>query len=326
MKRFLLMTGMLGLGVVLFILLRPPEPKYQNRTISSWQDDWAALRNRDWPTALQHIGTNALPYAVRNLAMNDSEWRIQYAALQDHMPGLLQKIFRKPKPLLQEVDGANLFYFLGPNAVPLAIALLKHDSPTVRRSAAWGLGSMRRRTADADQAIPSLIGALSDPDRMVRFQAAGALKEMGPDASNAVPALARIVSDRGVGAETNDYFYLRAVAAAALGKIGPAACGARPALEGALHESNSYLRGQAAVSIWRINSNVDDTLPVLLREMPLTNEHSKWDWIIALGEMGPRARPALPQLTNELHTDRENWVLSYVTNALKSVGTEESQE
>ena len=85
-------------------------------------------------------------------------------------------------------------------------------------------------------------------------------------------------------------------------------------------DSNSNLRGQAAVAVWRIDADVDATLPILLREMPGTIEDSKWDWIIALGEMGPRAKAALPQLQSELRLDHARWVLEYVTNALKSIG------
>ena len=117
---------------------------------------------------------------------------------------------------------------------------------------------------------------------------------MGADASNAVPALTRLVANSGTGPQTND-FYVRAVAAVALGKIGPAAGSAVPALKGCLQESNTYLHGQAAVAIWRISADVDTALPVILREMPATIQDSKWDWIIALGEMqSARTRRLFP--------------------------------
>jgi len=322
MKKLLLTIGItLGGGLVLF-LLSSPQPRHHGRTITQWQDDWAAKKSPDFPGALQHIGTNALPYAVQNLAQNDSRWRSNYARLQAKLPGQLQRLFSKPKPLLQEVDGANVLFYLGSNSLPSAIALLKHDSPTVRRAAAWGIGSLRRQSPTANQAIPALIGALTDTDRMVRLNAAMALKEMGEDASNAVPALTKVVADTGVGPQTNDFFYLRAAAAVALGKIGPPSASALPVLKTALQESNSYLCGQTAVAIWRINSDVDTALPVLLREMPATIEDSKWDWIVALGEMGPRAKAALPQLRTELQQDHAKWILAYVTNALKSIALE----
>jgi HEAT repeat protein len=303
--------------------LLPAERKYQGRTITAWQNDWAAGKRQDeFQAALRHFGTNALPYAVRNLALNDSKWRSYYSSLQAKLPSLLQMFFPKRRPLLKEVDGANVFFYLGSNSIPHAVALLKHDSPTVRRAAAWGLGSLRRQSAAADQAIPALIEALADKDRQVRFFTALSLGNMGPDASNAVPALTKVVASPGIGPATNDFIYLRAAAAVALGKIGPAAATALPTLKAALQEPNSYLRGQTAVAIWRIDSDADTALPVLLQEMPGTNEHDKWNWIIALGEMGPRAKEAVPQLQKELEEDREKWILSYVTNALKSIDPE----
>ena len=41
--------------------------------------------------------------------------------------------------------------------------------------------------------------------------------------------------------------------------------------------------------------------------------------VIALGEMGPCASQAIPQLKNELKTDQYPWVLEYVTNALNKI-------
>src|SRR5689334_24816650 len=154
MKKLALVIGTIICGgIALILLLFQSEPRYHGRGITAWQDDWAAKKNSTWPEALQHIGTNALPYAVRNLALNDSIWRTNYERLQGKMPGFLQHVFRKPKPLLREVDGASVFFRLGSNSIPHAIALLKHDSPTVRRAAAWGLRSLRRQNPAANQAM-----------------------------------------------------------------------------------------------------------------------------------------------------------------------------
>jgi len=323
MKISFLRGGILTLtcgGLFAFLLLRFAEPSYQGKTISAWQDDWASQKSRGWPEALQHIGTNAIPYAVQNLALNDSRWRSNYTRIQSKIPEVFKRFFPAPKPLLREVDVANVFHYIGSNSIPYAIALLKHHSPSVRRAAAWGFGSLRKQSVAANQALPALIDALADVDPQVCFDAALSIREMGADASNAVPALAGIVADRGSGSQTSSLFYLRAAAAAALGKIGPSAASSLPALRFAMQDSNSYLRGQAAVAIWRIDADVDSTLPILLGGMPGTIEDSKWDWIIALGEMGPRAKAAIPQLQSELKQDHYPWVLDYVTNALKSIG------
>jgi HEAT repeat protein len=163
---------------------------------------------------------------------------------------------------------------------------------------------------------------LGDGDPKVRFYAAYSLKDFGVAASNAVPALRKVLTGGAGGSPAASLFYLRAIAAVALGKIGPSAVAALPELKAALLEKDSNLRGQAAVAIWRISSDVDATLPVLLQEMPRTIQESKWEWIIALGEMGPRARQAIPQLKTELKEDTYPWVLEYVTNALIKINSD----
>ena len=167
----------------------PDEPKYQGRSIRAWLDDLAANQWNGCDKAIREIGTDALPYAVLNLARNDSMWRSKYRELRPKFPTFLQMILPEPKPILRVVDGANVFFYLGSNSIPNAIELLKHHSPTVRQSAALGLGSLRRQSAVANQAIPALIEASGDSDRDVRFHVMLTFKEMGADASNAVPAI-----------------------------------------------------------------------------------------------------------------------------------------
>jgi len=314
--------GVLIAASLIFQVMRFPEPKYQGRPVRAWLGDMAAHKWNGCDKALHAIGTNAVPYAVHDLARNDSKWRIKYRELRPRFPMLLQKILPAPKPMLQVVDGANVFFYIGSNSIPCAIALLKHHSPSVRQSAAWGLGSIRRQSAAANQAIPALIEATGDSDRDVRLYAMVAFREMGADASNAVPAITKVLADTGVGSQTNSFFYVRAAAAVALGKIGPPAAAALPELKSAMRESNSYLRGQAAVATWRATADADTALAVLLQEMPASSEDEKWDWIVALGEMGSRAKAAVPQLEAELRQDKRDWVLNHVTNAFKSIDPE----
>jgi hypothetical protein len=312
-------VGALIAATLVFQLMRSPEPKYQGRSVRAWLGDMAAHKWSGCDKALRAIGTNAVPYAVHDLANNDSLWPAKYRELYPRFPLLLQKILPAPKPMLQVVDGANVFFYIGSNSIPCAIALLKHHSHSVRQSAAWGIGALRPQCAGANQAIPALIEASGDSDRYVRLHVMLAFREMGADASNAVPAITKVLADTGVGSQTNSFFYVRAAAAVALGKIGPSAAAALPALKAALREPNSYLRGQAAVATWRVAADADTALAVLLQEMPFASESEKWDWIVALGEMGPRARAAVPQLTLELRQDKINWVLNHLTNALVSI-------
>jgi HEAT repeats len=306
------------IGLIILLSLKR-EPTYKGKNINAWLDDYAVYKPTDWQGALSHIGTNSLPYAVRNLAQNDSKWRRKYSDLWPKFPPFLQKILHKPKPLLKEVHGANVFSYIGTNSIPHAIALLKHESPTVRRSAAWGISSLRHQSIAANQAIPALIEALDDKDAQARFDACLALIEMGPDASNAVPALTTVFNNK--GSSTNSLLYLRAVAARTLGKIGPSAAGALPVLKTALQETDPYLLSFLAAAIWRIDSDVETALPVLLQELPKVEVYSRWDPIIALGEMGPRGKAAFPLLTTQL-TNHWAEVRECATNSLVKIDPE----
>jgi HEAT repeat protein len=320
-------AGVIGLLLagVAFLVLRNDEPTYQNRRISLILDDWAAGRQGvPEDKALSVIGTNALPYVIRHLIRNDSSWRRKFRDTWLKLPNSLQKILPQPKPDLDVLNGGTAFFYIGPGAIPQASALLRHNSPSVRAAAAVGLFSLRKRFREAGMAIPALTETLRDPKPLIRVYAARALAEMGADASNAVPALAKVAADPRVGSLAITTFALRGTAVTALGRIGPAAKAAIPALKTMLQEQTAEptLRGSAALAIWRIDEDVDTTLPVFLQEMPLTGEINKGGWIIALGEMGPRARAAIPQLERELSQDKVSWILESVTNALLKIDRE----
>jgi hypothetical protein len=85
-----------------------------------------------------------------------------------------------------------------------------------------------------------------------------------------------------------------------------------------LQETDPYLLCVLAVAIWRIDSDVETTLPVLLQELKKVDVHSRWDMIIAPGEMGPRASSAFPLLTTQLTNDWAE-VRQHATNSLLKI-------
>jgi len=87
-----------------------------------------------------------------------------------------------------------------------------------------------------------LIDALQDPDSRTRAPVAFALGQIGPEGSNAVPALTRTIDD--------EWWYVRENAAIALGKIGSNAAPAIPALAKlAQGDRNENVRKAAAEAI-----------------------------------------------------------------------------
>jgi HEAT repeat protein len=87
---------------------------------------------------------------------------------------------------------------------------LKSPHQAERLHAAVILGQRRRK---ARKAVPALIGALKDGDKSVRKAAALALGDIGPDASQAVAALAEVLLH-------DEESAVRRRAAVALGEIG----------------------------------------------------------------------------------------------------------
>jgi len=118
-----------------------------------------------------------------------------------------------------------------------------------------------------------------------------------------------VLANTGGNVQTNSDYELRGCATFTLGKIGASAVSALPDLKGAMAESDSSLRGQAAATVWRISGEVDPTLPILIQEMPKQKRGMKAYLIEILGEMGPRAAAAVPSLKNDLKQRSPRWFM-----------------
>ena len=136
-----------------------------------------------------------------------------------------------------------------PAHLPTFIALLqdKRVFPGMAAAAISGFG------ADAKEAIPELIVALSDPHPDNRWSAAGALAHMGTEARVAVPSLISLLDD----ADEKVRWY----AAFALSEIGAEARAAVPALIRALDDSDEDVRGYAVRALGRIQPEGRAAIP-----------------------------------------------------------------
>lgn len=131
-----------------------------------------------------------------------------------------------------------------------------------------------------------LIWTLRSPHWADRKYAVMALEKLGPEAREAIPALARALED-----ETPD---VRGRAVRALGDIGPEAI---PALTLALEDEDLRIRKYAIWELGKIGSDAVPILAGLLRdEDPEIRRHAIW----ALGDIGWEGVPSLIQgLTDE---------------------------
>jgi HEAT repeat protein len=162
---------------------------------------------------------------------------------------------------------AQAIYVIGPEAKEAVEPLLKlmaRDEHFPRRAAIYGLMGIG---PEAKAAVPALTDLLTHEDFHTQYWACRALREIGPEAKTAAPVLVELLRD-GVPSKPRYAASVRRHAAQALGGIGPdVGAEARDALAAALKDPIDPVREDAA---------------------------------IALGKLGPFAKPAVPALEEAL--------------------------
>jgi HEAT repeat protein len=187
--------------------------------------------------------------------------RIGPAALPDLIPLLAGEN-------LQMCGGAaQAIHVIGPEAkeaVGPLLELLAKDEPFTRRAAIYALMGIG---PEAKAAVPALTEALTHEDFHTQYWACRALREIGPEAQSSVPVLLKLLRE-GLPSNPRYAASVRRHAAQALGGIGPGiGTEARDALAEALKDPIDPVREDAA---------------------------------IALGKLGPFAKPAVPALEEAL--------------------------
>jgi HEAT repeat protein len=227
---------------------------------------------------------------------------------------------RAPRPA-EEV--ADVLARLGPEAVPALGEALLDRKCRARRQVARCLGDLG---PEARAAFPALVRTLGDENLWLRLEAASALRRIDPDngAAAAVPVLAEMVESEKKGSlarsalsvlkelgprarvavpalaralQGEDWLF-RSNVAYALGAIGPEAETAAPALEALLRDEKLSVRVEAARALWRIRRD-RAAVPALLGVCE-AKDGSRWRLLDVLGEIGPDADLAVPVLRQAL--------------------------
>ena len=317
--------------IALVIGLTPAEPSYQGRNASAWLGDFNIRRGKsggDACPALKAMGPAAAPVIIRRLESSESVWQTKYRLLFPKLPARVANFLPTPRAEFCYLDAGNALFAIGAAVEPGLIKALKSGSPGTRSAAARALGSLKfSGEADIKDAIPGLIQTLGDENAMVRVCSALALGNAGPEAAPAVPSLIVLLKDPDAGSKPGDKVFIRAAAARALGKIGPKAGSASSSLTNLLQDKDDYLRAAAAIAIWRIDADVTNTLPVLTQALEQGRVESKWEVIDTMGEMGPRAKAAVPVLLRELAAPKQSspswgYNCGKITNALNEIDRE----
>jgi HEAT repeat protein len=246
---------------------------------------WSARAAGDEPSAVAKL--------VEKLREPDVNVRPKTAALlgafgsaaKDAVP-MLGKMLRQDNSHKPSLAAAKALAKIGAPAVPELIESLKHPVVHIRYRAAWALGQIGPDAADA---VPALIKALHDKDNQVRELAAYALGEIGPQAQAAVRPLVVMLRDPASA--------VRKQAAASLRRIGPAAV---PVLAGALHSKYSATREAAAHALGLLGPDAKDALDALAEAAHDKHAGTRIQAISAIGGIGPEAKKAAPALFDAL--------------------------
>ena len=145
----------------------------------------------------------------------------------------------------------------------------------------------------------------------LQINAAGALAQIGKPTNVVLLELTALLH--------REYPPLREVAAQALAKLGDDAI---PSLRLSLKDRYPGVQLASANSLWKIREDVTESIPILAQLLGETTNFYDFRWRAAqvLGDMGPKAQPAVQALTQALK-DPENFVRFNVARALGSIGS-----
>jgi HEAT repeat protein len=195
---------------------------------------------------------------------------------------------------------------MGPRAraaLPALIEALESGNAPLKWRAALAIGAIGE---SAEQAVPALVKALKAKDPKVRAYAANALGEIGPAAKNAAAALIELYVD--------DDQYVRRAVRDALRAIDAPQELTLPLVVQTLNEASP---AEAAAAIQTFTELGAQIVPNLCEA--LADKDACYWACLAISEIGPEAKAAVPHLTKALeHEDPEVRIAALI--ALGEIG------
>jgi HEAT repeat protein len=250
-------------GVVFYYSLPSGEPVYQGKTLRSWLEQfgtnhWAAGHggnlDRQAEAAIQHIGTNAVPFYLQLLTARESPLKVKLLTLGQkpwlaafHIPSVAE--YRKQLDLRKTL-GAYGFVALGEKAKPFIPALIALNNDEVRRTRHLAIFALRCLGPIASEALPEMFVCLNDPDFTIRSEAATAVGEIHQESEKSVRILIDFIEK--YRADRINWFPIDD-AIRSLAKFGAQAKPAAPSLVELLDDPEQGIRGAATNALREID-------------------------------------------------------------------------
>ncbi len=208
-----------------------PEPVYQGKPLSAWLEYFDPGKNRsgkqsgEAETAIQRIGTNAIPTMLRMLRTPNLPWknRLFAWAQKQHVIKIhyvqpefgydeaffgfevlgprasnavpeLVKIFDQNPAAQSSI--AMIFGQIGPDAKAAVPLLLRGAASTDNGLRNNSLAALCNIQAEPNLVVPVFINALQDPDPQIRGWAISGLQRFRTNAKTAVPALVKLIESK----------------------------------------------------------------------------------------------------------------------------------
>ena len=195
---------------------------------------------------------------------------------------------------IAQANAANALAILGLGAHTAEPALLKALPSASADAQRHLLRALAAVSTHPENAVPPILAVLnSDAALGTKVAALHALGEFGPDARSAVASVVELLN--------SDNPRVRLEAVETLGEIGPAAEQACPNLVAALQDADGLITIEAANALSRIGTGAVEPLTSLLKD-------PNYEVLAAtiLGDIGPAAAPAVPNLVQLLDSDESD--------------------
>jgi HEAT repeats len=200
-----------------------------------------------------------------------------------------------PEEVALVADRKMAFRLIGTNSIPMFVNMAsRHDSALKSRLLALAI-----KWTDTEP----------DSEMRTHSKAVIAFASLGPLGKDAVPSLTNLLN--------SPYRDVRLTAIVCLGCIGPEAKEAVPLLVKFLDSTNRIMRADAAESLGRIHEHPELVVPQLTKALTNPNRYTVFA-IVALGQFGAAARPAVPSLLPYLNSEYGP-VRRETTNALQRI-------
>lgn len=245
----------------------------------------------------------------------------------------------------EKTKAARMLGEIGPAAassVPGLIKSLESDNAGLKYEAVNSLGMIN---SDSKTVVPAIGRVLKDPLPLLRFTAIEALRRFGPEAKPAIPQLKESMKDKepmlavsaaralmeiegGNGADTaaaqtvlieglkSDRSDVCAEAVHGLAVIGPPAV---PAIQALVNGPGTHTCIQACHALAAIGPGAEKAVEQLMKAAKSNEPGLRWNAITALGDIGPAAKAATPDLIADL-SDPDAQVKLSAERALVKIG------